>query len=58
MVLLTPRVVKDEDEARKLRIDQEKELSKPTLEQLNKVVPPESTKVEVKDKDKKNGGNK
>lgn len=57
MVLLTPRVVRDEDEARKLRLNDSKELSKEVRDQLNKVVPPENTKVEIKDKDKKNGGN-
>ena len=55
MILLRPRVVKDEDEARKLRLDETKTLSKETRDQLGNVIPPESTKVEVKDK--KNGGN-
>ena len=57
MVLLTPRVVRDEDEARKLRLNDTKVLSKETQDQLGKVVRPESTKVEIKNKDKKNGGN-
>ncbi len=55
MILLRPRVVKDEDEARKMRIDETKVLSKETRDQLGNVIPPEITKVEVKDK--KNGGN-
>ncbi len=55
MILLRPRVVKDEDEARKLRLDETKTLSKETRDQLGNVIPPESTKVEVKDK--KTGGN-
>ena len=54
MILLRPRIVKDDEEARKLRIDESKELSKETGGQLIKVIPPESTKVEVKDK--KGGG--
>ena len=54
MILLRPRIVKDDEEARKLRIDESKELSKETGGQLSKVIPPESTKVEVKDK--KGGG--
>jgi general secretion pathway protein D len=56
MILMRPRIVKDEDEARKLRLDDTKEISKETSDQLNKVIPPESTKVEIKDK--KNGGGK
>ena len=55
MILLRPRVVKDEDEARKLRLDETKTLSKETRDQLGNVIPPESTKVEIKDK--KTGGN-
>ncbi len=55
MILLRPRIVKDENEARSLRLDETKELSPETQGQLKKVVPPESTKVEIKDK--KNGGN-
>ena len=54
MILLRPRIVKDEGEARQLRLDESKSLSKETQDQLGKVIPPESTKTEVKDK--KNGG--
>jgi general secretion pathway protein D len=55
MILLRPRIVKDEDEARQMRLGDTKELSQETRDQLKKVIPPESTKVEIKDK--KNGGN-
>lgn len=59
MVLLTPRIVKDEDEARQLRIDGTKQLSPETQKELGKVIPPENTKSEIIDqsKVKKNGGN-
>ena len=55
MILLRPRIVKDEGEARQLRLDQAPELSKETQNQLSKVIPPEITKTEIKDK--KSGGN-
>ncbi|MEI7576707.1 MAG: secretin N-terminal domain-containing protein [Armatimonadota bacterium] len=64
LVLLTPRIVKDEDEARQLRLDQTKKLSQLNQDALGKAIPPESTKTEVKEpvkapvKDqKKSGGN-
>lgn len=64
LVLLTPRIVKDEDEARQLRLDQTKKLSQINQDALGKAIPPENTKTEVKEpvkdpvKDqKKSGGN-
>jgi general secretion pathway protein D len=61
LVLLTPRIVKDEDEARQLRLDQTKKLSQLNQDALGKAIPPESTKTEVKepvkDPAKKSGGN-
>ncbi|MBS1702454.1 MAG: hypothetical protein JST12_12385 [Armatimonadetes bacterium] len=56
LVLLTPRIVHDEDEARQLRQDTTKQLSPESQKQLDKVIPPENTKKEIKD-DKKGGGN-
>jgi general secretion pathway protein D len=65
LVLLTPRIVKDEDEARQLRLDQTTKLSQLNQDALNKAIPPENTKTEVKepvkapkDPAKKSGGNK
>ena len=43
LVLLTPRIVRDDEEARKLRIEQENRLSKPTREQLRGTLPPAQT---------------
>ncbi|MBI5706224.1 MAG: hypothetical protein HZC36_04465 [Armatimonadetes bacterium] len=40
MVFLSPRVVRDENEARKLREEHEKQLSAPTMGQVKKHVPP------------------
>lgn len=57
IVLLRPRIVRDEDEARTLRLEGTKSLSKESQGELGKVLPPENTKTEIKDKDKKNGGN-
>lgn len=58
LVLLTPRIVHDEDEARKLREEQTKKLSKVNQDSLNQVIPPENTKTEVKPTEppKKSGG--
>ena len=55
LVLLKPRIVKDENEARRLRLNDQKELAPETMKELNKLIPPENTKTEIKDK--KNGGN-
>lgn len=55
LVLLTPRIVHDEDEARKMRIDGTKELSPESQKELGKIIPPENSKTEIKDK--KSGGN-
>ena len=41
LVLLTPRIVRDDAEARKLRIEQQNRLSKPTQDQLRNTLPPE-----------------
>jgi general secretion pathway protein D len=64
LVLLTPRIVKDENDARELRKKGTNDLSLPSKQLLERVLPPENTKKEVKDnkdpKDpaKKSGGNK
>ena len=65
LVLLTPRIVKDEDEARQLRLNETKKLSQLNQDALGKAIPPETTKTEVKepvkapkDPAKKSGGNK
>lgn len=57
LVLLTPRIVKDEDEARQLRIDETKRLSKGSQDSLGTVIKPEVQKTEVKEPAKKSGGN-
>jgi general secretion pathway protein D len=63
LVLLTPRIVKDEDEARQLRLNETKKLSQLNQDALSKAIPPENTKTEVKepvkapkDPAKKSGG--
>lgn len=55
LVLLKPVIVRDEDEARKLRIDETGKLSPESQKELGKVLPPENSKTEIRDK--KNGGN-
>jgi general secretion pathway protein D len=57
LVLLTPRIVKDEDEARQLRIDETKRLSPGSQKDLGTVIKPEVVKTEVKEPAKKSGGN-
>jgi hypothetical protein len=49
--------VKDEDEARQLRIDETKRLSKGSQDSLGTVIKPEVQKTEVKEPAKKSGGN-
>lgn len=64
IVLLTPRIVRDDKDARKIRDDVTKQLSPESQKELSKVVPPDVKKTEVKDKDKdkdkdkKSGGSK
>jgi general secretion pathway protein D len=55
IVLLTPRIVKDDKDARILKDDVVKSLSQESQRELGKVIPPEIKKSEVKDK--KTGGN-
>jgi general secretion pathway protein D len=55
IVLLTPRIVKDDKDARVLKDDVVKSLSQESQRELGKVIPPEIKKSEVKDK--KTGGN-
>lgn len=56
LVLLTPRIVKDEDEARQLRLDETKRLSPGSQKDLGTVIKPEVVKTEVKEPVKKSGG--
>ncbi len=55
IVLLTPRIVRDPDEARKLRDDQVKKLSKESQDAIGTIVPPENKKVDDKKADDKKG---
>ncbi len=56
LVLLTPRIVKDENEARQLRIDETNRLSPGSQKDLGTVIKPEVVKTEVKEPVKKSGG--
>jgi len=55
IVLLTPRIVRDPDEARKLRDDQVKKLSKESQDSIGTIVPPDNKKVDDKKGDDKKG---
>jgi general secretion pathway protein D len=56
IVLLTPRIVRDDKDARKIREEVTKQLSPESQKELSRAIPPEVVKTEVKDKDKKSGG--
>lgn len=47
LVLLTPRIVRDDADARKLREEQQKRLSGPTQEQLKKVLGPDGKPADI-----------
>lgn len=55
LVLLTPRIVRDDMEARDITDQTKKQLSPESQKELGKVLPPESTKTEIKEK---SGGGK
>ncbi|HLO99640.1 MAG TPA: secretin N-terminal domain-containing protein, partial [Fimbriimonas sp.] len=55
LVLLTPRIVKDEVDARDLADNTKKQLSPESQRELGKVLPPDVTKTEIKEK---SGGGK